>query len=95
MNSQQEQDFSNLEALLALWVGTYQCVVVSYIGVKTAEGNRLLFGRILLEPCVGIRDAPFKVQTEHLIAARFVAGATPGRRCKRQASQSSTENEAD
>ncbi len=78
MNSQQEQDFSNFEALLALWTGTYQCAVVSYVGVKTAEGNRLLFGRILLEPSrVGIRDTPFKVQTEHLIAARFVAGATP------------------
>lgn len=77
MNSQQEQDLSSFEALLALWKGAYQCAVVSYVGVKTAQGKRLLFGRILLELSrMGLGDTPFKFETDHVIAARFVAGAT-------------------
>jgi len=78
MNSQQEQYFSNFETLLALWAGAYQCAVVSYVGLKTSQGQRLLFGRVLLEPTrVGVSDTTFSFETEHVVAARFISGATP------------------
>lgn len=78
MNSQQEQYFSNFESLLSLWVEAYQCAVISYVGLKTAHGPRLLFGRALLEPSrTGVNDTAFRFETEHLIAARFVSSATP------------------
>lgn len=78
MNSRQEQYFSDFESLLALCAGTYQCAVISYVGLKTAQGPRLLFGRVLLEPTrTGVSEAPFRFETEHLFAARFVSGATP------------------
>jgi hypothetical protein len=78
MDSQQEKDFSQFETLLKPWVGAYQCAVISYVGLKTAQSRRLLFGRILFEPSrVGIGVNPFKFETEHVIAARFVTDARP------------------
>lgn len=78
MTTLQEQSFSNFEALVSLWVGAYQCSAISYVGLKTAQGPRLLFGRILLEPTrSGVSDTAFRFETEHLIAARFIASATP------------------
>lgn len=78
MTSSQEQSFSDFEALVSLWVGAYQCATISYVGLKTAQGPRLLFGRILLEPTrSGVSDAAFRFETEHLIAARFISSATP------------------
>ena len=78
MSSQQEQDFSKFEALLEQWNGAYQCAVSSYVGLKGAQGSRLLFGRVLLEPSrTGISDTTFNFETEHVIAARFVTGAGP------------------
>lgn len=78
MNNQQEQYFSNFESLLSLCAGAYQCAVISYVGLKTAQGTRLLFGRILLEPDrSSVRETAFRFETEHVIAARFVSGATP------------------
>ena len=78
MNNQQEQCFSNFESLLASWTGAYQCAVVSYVGLKTSQGQRLLFGRVLLEPTqVGVSDTTFSFETEHVIAARFTSSATP------------------
>lgn len=77
LNDQQEQDFSSFEKFLTLWKGAYQCAVISYVGVKTAQGPRLLFGRIMLEPSrMGITFIKFKFETEHVIAARFMANAT-------------------
>lgn len=39
---------------------------------------RLLFGRVLLEPDrSNVRKTVFRFETEHVIAARFVSGATP------------------
>lgn len=78
MNSQQEKYFSDFESLLSLCAGAYQCAVISYVGLKTAQGPRLLFGRVLLEPTrTGVSEIPFRFETEHLIAARFVSGAIP------------------
>jgi hypothetical protein len=78
VNNQQEQYFPDFESLLSLCTGAYQCAVISYVGVKTTQGSRLLFGRVLLEPTrAGVSDTPFRFETEHLIAARFVSGATP------------------
>lgn len=77
LNDQQEQEFSNFENLLTLWKDAYQCAVISYVGIKTAQGPRLLFGRIMLEPSrMGITDTKFKFETEHVIAARSVTNAT-------------------
>jgi len=77
LNDQQEQEFSSFENLLTLWKDAYKCAVISYVGVKTAQGPRLLFGRIMLEPSrIGITDTKFKFETEHVIAARSVANAT-------------------
>lgn len=76
MSSQQEQDFSKFEALIRPWAGAHKCAVISYVGLKTAEGTRLLFGRVLLEPTrTGISDVSFRFETEHVIAARSVVSA--------------------
>lgn len=78
MIRQEDKNFSSFEGLLALWADGYKCAVVSYVGLKTAQGPRLLFGRILLEPArVGVNDKDFRFETEHVIAARYISGATP------------------
>lgn len=77
LNSQQKQEFSSFKKFLALWKGAYKCALISYVGVKTAQGPRLLFGRVMLEPSrMGITFTKFKFETEHVIAARFMANAT-------------------
>jgi hypothetical protein len=77
MNSHQEQYFSDFAALISPWAHAYQCATIAYVGLKTAQGPRLLFGRILLEPThIGVNDAAFRFETEHLIAARFVSSTT-------------------
>lgn len=77
LNDQQEQEFSSFEKLLTLWKDAYRYAVISYVGVKTAQGPRLLFGRIMLEPSrMGITDTKFKFETEHVIAVRSVVNAT-------------------
>ena len=77
LNDQQEQEFSSFKKFLTLWKDAYQCAVISYVGVKTAQGPRLLFGRVMLEPSrMGITVTKFKFETEHVIAARSVANAT-------------------
>jgi hypothetical protein len=76
MNDSLQQDFSKFSDLLEEWTGAYQCAVIAYVGLKRAQGFRVLFGRILLETSrSGINDTPFIFETEHVIAARFVAGA--------------------
>lgn len=78
MSSQQEHDYSEFETLIQSWVDAYQCAVTSYVGLKTAQGASLLFGRVLFEPSrVGLGISSFKFETEHVIAARFVADARP------------------
>lgn len=78
MNTLQDKDFSNFKTLLDLWAGAYQCAVISYVGLKTPKGPRLLFGRILLEPTrEGVNDTVFKFGTDHVVAARFIAHAAP------------------
>lgn len=77
LNDQQKQEFSSFEKLLTLWKDAFQCAVISYVGVKTAQGPRLLFGRVMLEPSrTGITFKKFNFETEHVIAARFVANAS-------------------
>ena len=78
MISPYDQAFSGFEALLSTWRGAHVCSVHSYEAVKGPEGNRLLFGRILLEPTRdGVNDTPFQFETEHIIAGRFVKVTTP------------------
>ena len=73
-----DQAFAGFEALLSAWRGAHICSVHSYVAVKGPEGNRLLFGRILLEPTRdGVNDTPFQFETEHINAGRFVKVATP------------------
>lgn len=77
MNTLQDKDFSNFKTLLDLWDGAYQCAVISYVGLKTPKGPRLLFGRVLLEPTRdGVNDTVFQFETDHVVAARFVTNAT-------------------
>lgn len=77
LNSQQAHEFSNFHALLTSWAGAYPFSMISYVSVKTAKGPRLLFGRILLLPsCTLAKDTPFRFETEHILAARFVSDMT-------------------
>ena len=76
MNNPLQKDIAALDALLSSCDGAYSCAVVSYVGFKTTESQRLLFGRVLLEPNRAIvNDTVFRFETEHLVAARFVCGA--------------------
>jgi hypothetical protein len=77
LNDQQEKEFSSFEKFLSLWKDAYQCAVISYVGAKTAQGQRLLFGRIVLEPSrMWITDKKFKFETKHVIAACYMTNAT-------------------
>lgn len=76
MSSPYQRDFDGFSTLLSAWKGAYVCAVHSYVGVKTAEGSRLLYGRVLLEPSLtGINETPFRFATEHIVAGRFVKAA--------------------
>jgi hypothetical protein len=78
MSCEQNQDYCKFETLIQPWASAYQCAVISYVGLKATEGSRLLFGRVLLEPSRGgINVSPFKFETEHVIAARFIGDASP------------------
>lgn len=77
MNGQLEQSFSDFKALLSLWASAYKCAVISYVGVKTPQGPRILFGRVLLEPNRAMAgETVFRFETEHVVAARFVSNTT-------------------
>jgi hypothetical protein len=78
MSRPHEEDSDRCSALLSTWKGAYVCAVRSYVGVKTAEGSRLLYGRVLLEPGrSGIDETRFKCETEHVFAGRFVTAVGP------------------
>lgn len=77
MSNSYEQAFAGFESLLSRWKGAYICSIHSYVAVKGPEGNRLLFGRILLEPTRdGVNETPVQFETEHIIAGRFVKTTT-------------------
>jgi hypothetical protein len=77
LNELNEQAFSGLEELLSLWKDAYQCAVISFVGLKTTEGPRLLFGRIVFESSrIGVSDTKFRFETEHIIAERSLADAS-------------------
>jgi len=72
-----EQAFAGFEALLSLWKDAYPCAIISFVGLKTSEGPRLLFGRVVFEPSrFGINETEFKFKTEHVIAERSVVNAS-------------------
>ncbi len=76
MSDYNKKNFADFRKLVEPWWGAYQCVVKSYVALKSVDGPRLLFGRILLEPSRdGIDDASFVFETEHVIAGRFVTNA--------------------
>ncbi len=76
MSSPYQREFDGFGTLLSAWKGAYVCAVHSYVGVKTTEGSRLLYGRVLLEPSlIGINESPFRFATEHIVAGRFVKTA--------------------
>jgi hypothetical protein len=78
MSTPYDQAFEGFEALLSTWKGAYICSIHSYAAVKSPEGNRLLFGRILLEPTrEGVNETPFQFETERIIAGRYVKVTTP------------------
>lgn len=78
MDSYQQQCFSDFWTLISSWKNAYRCAIFSYVGLKTAEGPRVLFGRILLEPTrTGVDDTTFTFETEHIVAARFTSSTTP------------------
>jgi hypothetical protein len=65
--------FDNFVALLSKWNTAYIHAVHSYVGAKTAQGFRLLSGRVLFETALHKTDsAPFKFATGKVIAGRFV-----------------------
>ena len=75
MSNQKDQDFEKFCSLVSIWKDAYQYAVYSYVAFKTADGPRLLFGRVLLEPTrVGVNETPFTFETEHVIAGRSVTG---------------------
>ena len=62
--------FSNL---LAKWAGVYALASCSYVGLKTPQGPNILCGRVQFETSSRINEEqPFKHETEHIIAERFV-----------------------
>lgn len=78
MSNSHEQAFAGFESLLSRWTGAYICSIHSYVAVKSSEGSRLLFGRILLEPTRdGVNETPVQFETEHIVAGRFVKAVTP------------------
>ena len=77
LNSQQEQEFSNFQALLTSWAGAYPFSMISYVAVRTARGPRLRFGRILLQPSRSEPNAAkLEVRTKHIVAERFMSDMT-------------------
>lgn len=77
MSNSHEQAFAGFESLLSRWTGAYICSIHSYVAVKSSEGSRLLFGRILLEPTRdGVNETSLQFETEHIVAGRFVKAAT-------------------
>lgn len=73
LNDQNKQAIDYFKELLILWENAYKCAVISYVGLKTTDGPRLLFGHIILEVTrVGIKDTPFNFETEHVLAGRRV-----------------------
>lgn len=73
MSDTYEQYVRDFDSLISKWRDAYVCAVHSYVGVKTSEGWRLLFGQILLEPSRGgISEKSFKFETEHITAGRFL-----------------------
>ena len=73
MNSLNEQDANSFRALVSGWKDAYVCTVCAYVGVKTPNEHRLLYGRIVLEPTrSGVNETALKYETEHIVAARFV-----------------------
>lgn len=73
VSSHHEQDFGDFESLIAPWEVAYIYATNSYVALRLPEGPRLLFGRVVLEPTrTGINERPFRLETEHIIAARFV-----------------------
>lgn len=66
------------EAFIEPWIPAYQCAVITYVGLKVEQHTALLFGRVLLEASkTGINETPLNFESEHVIAARFVASAKP------------------
>lgn len=77
MSNSYEQAFASFQSLLSRWKEAYICSIHSYVAVKGSEGNRLLFGRILLEPTRdGVNETPVQFETEHVVAGRFVRATT-------------------
>jgi hypothetical protein len=77
MSNSYERAFAGFESLLSRWKGAYICSIHSYVAVKSPEGSRLLFGRILLEPTRdGVNETPVQFETEHIVAGRFVKATT-------------------
>lgn len=77
MNNLHEQNIEKFEELISPWACAYLCAEISYVGLKTIEGPKLLFGRIVLFPTrAGLNTTTFDFETEHLIAARFISDTT-------------------
>lgn len=78
MHSHSEQSVLDFDALISCWAKAYQCATISYVALKTDHGVNLLFGRILLEPTrMGVNEALFSFESQHLVVARFVLDICP------------------
>lgn len=73
MLSYQEQCHLNFESLVAPWEEAYRVADIAYVALITADGPRLLLGRIFL---VAFNEAQgvssFRMETDHLIAGRIL-----------------------
>lgn len=64
------QDFRRF---ITAWAGSYRHAVCSYLAIRTAQGPKLLVGRLLLETgIVPIDKRRVQFETQHIIAGRRV-----------------------
>ncbi|MCG3113222.1 MAG: hypothetical protein MCM46_15510 [Candidatus Manganitrophus sp. SB1] len=77
--STQHNQIDAFAKLLSSWEEAYGLLDCSYLTIKTPDGPKLLFGRILLEPSnVPDSKLQFKFESEHVIAGREIKAISPG-----------------
>ena len=72
MEANNDKNIINFTHLLNSWKDTYKTVIVSYLELKTDQGSKLLYGRVIFS---SIRPdiENFKFETNHISAVRLIA----------------------
>ncbi|GEM_PF-3374566 len=71
MDVRNDKDLMSFTQLLNLWKNIYKYVVVSYLELKTDQGPRLFYGRVLFSD-INLNITDFKFETDHVSAAHFI-----------------------